>query len=355
LLIKKEKIYIFVFSNKNMENDAMKKDKKFISKIKMIVGAVAIGTLLSASSFWIIKNRGEIKEVPQCMQRSLPNDIITFDKIVEPTPRIKQLSISIIKKSKNFEEMIYNSLKVIEFIKIASDYEPRLPQTPKQLEISRKGDCNELSYYLYSLLLEIKKNSDKFGEFHVDNVDVFTNKDNKDVGHYCLSITVPSSYLSRYKNDIYSENDGKSTLLIDPTYGVNGIGVKHKLIRILSIREVIAEYYRDGAASCFNACNKEAFKNGMELLKIALTIAPNSPTVLMSLSRMYYLLGKTYDSTKVAEKVATIFPNWERPYVALLRNYYHYHKNYKKAKECWEKLRELDPNDLIVKSYKDAF
>jgi tetratricopeptide (TPR) repeat protein len=342
----------------------MGNDKK-LRKAKIIVAAVEIGVLLFIASIWIIKNVEKIADVlweykvineMQHLQEQILQHIVTFDKIVEPTPHIKKLSKSIIKKSKNIEEVIYNSLKAMEFIKTASDYEPRLPQTPKQLEISMKGDCNELSYYLYSLLLEIKKNSSgKFGEFHVDNVDVFTNKDNKDVGHYCLSVTVPSSYLSRYKNDVYSENNGKSTLLIDPTYGVNGIGVKHKLIRILSIREVIAEYYRDGAASCFNACNKEAFKNGMELLKIALTIAPNSPTVLMSLSRMYYLLGKTYDSTKVAEKVATIFPNWEKPYVALLRNYYHYHKNYKKAKECWEKLRELNPNDSLVKSYKDLF
>jgi tetratricopeptide (TPR) repeat protein len=283
--------------------------------------------------------------------------MLTFDEIVAPTPYIKECATSIINKSKNIEEVIYNSFKAMEFIKYWMGNNV-FPQTPKELEISKKGDCNEMSYYLYSLLNEIKKNADgKFGEFQVNFVELLNNS-GKSLSHYLLSLTAPSSHLSKYKVD---SKDGKATIFLDPSRGLDGIGVKYndKLLRILkNEREVVAGYYRDAADTLLfyggevDLRGKIKFEEAIKLLKLSYILDRNSPVTLISLSKICHLKYKENAAEKLAKKALFLAPGWKKAYKQLLNIYYDTGK-LDKAKECLKKIIEMDPNDPYAKLYKD--
>ncbi|MCX8202189.1 MAG: hypothetical protein N3G74_00020 [Candidatus Micrarchaeota archaeon] len=252
---------------------------------------------------------------------------IPFNQIVEPTSEIKKKANEIAKTAKDENEAIKLSLKVIDSFSFMPRSETAFPQTPSELEKSKKGDCNEFAIYLYSLLKEVE-NFSNF-KFNPKFVEVYVTKEREHVNHMALQI-----------------DTGKGKIFVDPL-SKKKIGVEYLVYRVLDEKQFIASYYADAATyHWMNGKLKEAEKN----FKIAIKNDPSSPTAIYGLSKVYSYTENNELALKYAQQLLRLQPNWSHAHLRIIQVYYD-EGNYNEMKKAVKKLEEIDPNNKFIKMY----
>lgn len=321
--------------------DANGKQKRMKSKFTTkVMKASLIGTaasLIAIGSFnanfgkslkmenFIISNRYE-SSMFKINQKNIQSEI-SFDKIIEPTEAMKQKAKEIAQKSKTADEALK---KAIDFMqKNFKTKTKNIPtQLPKDMELSKEGDCNERSFYTYSFLKEIE-NQSKF-RFQPSLVQIYIAENGEHVNHMVLKVNL----------------DGKERFI--DTLSPNPFVKEYNLYRELNQTQVVANYYEDlGSYFAMNA----DYDKGEQYLKTAYKLDPNSPSILYNLSKLYSYKRDERKALEYAEKLYNIEKKWIYPYVRHIQIYYNL-DNHKKMEEFIKKGEEIDPENKIIKMYK---
>ncbi|MEM3369588.1 MAG: hypothetical protein QXE90_01910 [Candidatus Micrarchaeia archaeon] len=309
---------------------------KFATKVMKasLIGTVA--SLIAVGSFntnfgkslkienFIITNRYE-SSMYKINQKNNIRSEINFDQIVEPTEAMKKKAKEITQNSKTADEALRKTIDYMKKFKIKTKNLPT--QLPKDMDLSKEGDCNERSFYMYSLLKEIEKQSNF--KFQTSLVQVYISEKGEHVNHMVLKV---------------NSNGWKFVDTLSSNPFVNG----YKLYRELNETQVVANYYEDlGSYFAMNA----DYNKSEQYLKIAYNLDPNSPSIIFNLSKLYSYKREERKALEYAEKLFNIEKKWIYPYVRYIQIYYSL-DDHKKMEEFIKKGEEIDPENKVIKMYR---
>ena len=330
----------------------MNEEKK--RKIRNIAAVAISASIIGGIAFF---NREKVEEIikkdtninnqhisiimPFKIKEKENNEINT---ILSPTNRIKDIANKIVKESNDTNQVIKNIIEYMKEFKPIAHPTVGLPAKPEEFEKRGGGDCNEMVYYLMTLINEIQKIKD----YDIKNkmALVLIDENGKHMIHAAMVVISPKlknewktlNMDNLLNTNGITEEEIKNAVIID-LLNKKVIGITPKLLIILNEKQFLGAYYADAAATLTYLRKYELAE---KYFNIALKYDKDSPITYYNISKMYEQKNEFKKAERYARKVIELAPNWSYGYFMLAQIYY-WQDKYKSALEKLIKAKEVEP------------